>query len=109
MTIDQVAPGRGGQWLELRKKYYEPVYKKLLADGTILAYDISRAYVHANNPRSRFTFIVTPDGDARGKVGAALAAAREENAPALLGALQESGVRTEHRDVLFQVAKYTHK
>lgn len=109
MTINQTVPGQGGRWLDLQRKYYEPVYKTLRADGTILAYDISREYVHANNPRNRFTFIITPDADARGKIGAALAAVRQENAPALLSALRETNVRSEHRDVLFQVAKYTHK
>lgn len=108
MTIDVVEPGRGGDWLEVQKKYYEPVYKKLVADGTILTYNISRAYVHANNPRSRYTFIVTADADADAKLDAALTAVRQENAPAIISARQ-TAVRPEHRDVLFHLSKFKHR
>ena len=109
MTVNQTVPGQGGRWLEIQKKYYEPVYKKLIADGSLLVYDIAREYVHRANPRRRFTFLVSPNAEANAKVRQALSAVPQEHADIIFSAFAETSERSEHRDVLFHTTKFTHK
>ena len=108
VTHVQVQPGRGREWRNLWEEYLKPVYDDLLADGTILAYNLAAERVHTRNPRWRFVAIVTPNAEALDKANAAFAALNQKN-PTLRAALGRVTVRSEHRDFFARLLHFAHK
>ncbi len=84
-------------------------YDELLANGTILAYEVSFQYVHTEDPRYRYVWYIAPSADAVDKVNEAYTAVFEKEAPAIFAALSAVAIRSEHRDVFRRVLKYAHK
>ncbi len=109
VSIVKVQPGRGRQWRAVWEKYFKPTYDELLANGTILAYEVSTQYVHTEDPRYRYVWSIAPSADAVDKVNEAYDAVFAKEAPAIFAALSAVGIRSEHRDVFRRVLNYAHK
>jgi len=109
VSIVKVQPGRGQAWRAVWEKYFKPTYDELLANGTILAYEVSIQYVHTQDPRYRYVWYITPSADAEDKVNEAYTAVFEKEAPAIFAALSAVAIRSEHRDVFRRVLSYAHK
>ena len=106
----QVKPGKGSQWLERWKKYLQPVYEKLLADGVILAFGVDREEEHTMDPTFRQTWVVLPDLAAVDKVDAAFDAAHsEEEWEGINSGFRELGEPGAHRDSMYYSLEYTTK
>ena len=60
--------------------FYVPVFEKMLADGTIVEYEIDREMIHTTDSRAqlRFSFVM-PSAEGLDKFRAALGAALDEN------------------------------
>lgn len=109
VNIAKVRPGRGQAWRALWEKYFKPTYDELLANGTILAYEVSIQYVHTEDPRYRYVWYIAPSAEAVDKVNEAYTAVFEKEAPAIFAALSAGDIRSEHRDVFRRVLNYAHK
>ncbi|MFQ5694420.1 MAG: hypothetical protein ACE5HB_00365 [Terriglobia bacterium] len=105
----KVRPGRGQEWRGVWEKYFKPTYDALVADGTILLYEVSLEYVHTEDPRWRYVWYVAANADAEDKVDAAISKAFRQEAPAIFGALGGVSIRSEHRDFFARVRSYGHK
>jgi len=64
----------------LSKNFIAPLFEKLMADGTVQAYQIAEESVHTTDPDMFFIFYVTPNSQGIDKTNAALRAALGENA-----------------------------
>ena len=104
----KIQPGSSRTWRQLWEKYFKPTYDELLDDGTILSYEVSRQYVHTEDPRWRYIWTVTPSAEAQDKVDAAYNAILERGGAAR-AALNSVSIRSEHRDVFARVLNYAHK
>ena len=83
----------------LSKNLVVPLMEKLLADGTIVEYEIDEAAVHTEEPGGFSIVWVSPQADGIDKVAAAIRASRESQA--LGGAAFQSMVDYKaHRDEL---------
>ncbi len=109
VSIEKVQPGRAREWRAVWEKYIKPTYDELLANGTILLYEVSREYVHTEDPRWRYVWYIAASADAQDKVNEAFTAVFEKEAPAIFAALSAVGIRSEHRDVFRRVLNYAHK
>jgi hypothetical protein len=84
---------------QLSKTLFVPLMEKLLADGTIVEYEIDESAVHTEEPGAFSIFWVSPQADGIDKVAAAIRASRESHA--LSGAAFLSMVDYKaHRDEL---------
>ena len=104
----EAQPGRGGEWLELWKRYFQPMYDDWLANGTISLYEVEVEQVHTENPNWRFIVTVAPDAEALDKMTAGISALFEKN-PTLGAAFAPLSVPGAHWDYLARVANYAHK
>ncbi len=77
----RVKQGRMGEFLELFRKYDQPVLDKLVADGVIYAYEVDTEAVHTMEPGQVWTIVVLPDLGAKDKVAGAFLTAYK-NIPA---------------------------
>jgi hypothetical protein len=60
--------------------FYVPVFEKMLADGTIVEYEIGREMIHTTDSRAQLHFsFVMPSAEGLDKFRAALGAALDEN------------------------------
>ena len=60
--------------------FYVPVFEKMLADGTIVEYEIDREMIHTTDSRAQLHFsFVMPSAEGLDKFRAALGAALDEN------------------------------
>jgi hypothetical protein len=83
----------------LSKSIFDPLLEKLLADGSIVEYEIDEEAIHTESPDTFWLFYVTQSADGVDKVNAAVRAAAKDNA--LLGPSMDSMVDwTLHRDTL---------
>jgi len=83
----------------LSKSIYEPLMEKLLADGSIVEYEIDEEAIHTQSPDTFWLFYVTQTAEGVDKVNAAVRAAVKANP--LLGPSMDSMVDwTPHRDTL---------
>lgn len=105
----QMKPGKGREWYGLWEKYFKPTYDELLANGTILMYEVQHEQVHTQNPRGRWIVYVAPSLEAVDKVRAAFAAVFQKEAPAMFAALNEVSVRSAHRGFFDRLLNYAHK
>jgi hypothetical protein len=59
--------------VEIFSKYFaEPLLQKLMADGTVFAYQIAEEVVHTEDPAMFYLFYITPKAEGFDKVNAAL-------------------------------------
>jgi len=85
----------------LSKNVFEPVLEKLLAEGSVIEYEVDEEAIHTASPDNFFVYYVTPNAEGLDKVNAAIRAASKANA--LLGASIDSMVDyTPHRDYLYR-------
>ncbi len=104
----QFKPGHEDEFMAAYTRYIRPVYDKLLADGTIIAYQFDTEFNIQNAPGRFFSVIVTPDADAMDKVQAAFGEVFGKN-PAILDALVGNLVPQSRQDLLARVTNVTHK
>jgi hypothetical protein len=108
-----VKPGRGRDWLDSFKRFRQPVYEKLLANGTILGYGIDRELIHTGSGGYRGLWVLLADADAIDKESDAWNAEFSKRSPEearLLQAAQaELAEGDKHRDSLDRVAKWVRK
>lgn len=109
----KVRPGEGGKWRRLWEAHVQPIYDKLLEDGTIHAYGIDRQYVHTRDPRYRTVWHTVPSLEAEAKLDAAFRevwqSRSEAEADALGTAMQSVADRSEHRDSMSRIIHYAVK
>lgn len=72
----KVKPGKGPQYRRTWEKYNKPVFDRLVADGTILAYGLSAEDVKTTGDWTHFVWIASANMGGGDKVGAAFAADR---------------------------------
>jgi hypothetical protein len=83
----------------LSKNIFEPLLQKLLADGTIVEYEVDVESIHTESPDNFWIFYITPTAEGLDKVNAALRDAVKANS--LIGPSLDSMVDyTPHRDEL---------
>ena len=109
VSVVNVRPGQGREWRLLWEKYFKSTYDELLADGTILLYEVSREYVHTQNPRRRYVWYIAASADAEDKVNAAFESIFERQGLAIGTSLATVAIRSEHRDFFRRVFSYAHK
>lgn len=83
----------------LSKSFIAPLLEKLMADGTVQAYQVAEEAIHTADPAMFFIFYITPNSQGLDKTNAALRAALGENAlagPAFASMVDASA----HRDDL---------
>jgi len=72
----KVRPGKTAEYRRAWEKYNKPVYDKLVADGTVLAYGLAVEEVKTDGEFTHFIWVGTADMAAFDKVGPAFAADR---------------------------------
>lgn len=83
----------------LSKNFIAPLFEKLMADGTVQAYQVAEETVHTADPDLFFIFYITANSQSLDKTNAALRAAIKENVfagPAFSSMVDFS----QHRDEL---------
>jgi hypothetical protein len=82
----------------LSKNLFVPFFEKLLADGSIVEYEIDTEAIHTDNPAMFSAVYIVPNAEALDKVNAALAAMTKSNplaSPALGSVVDYSAHRDE--------------
>lgn len=69
-------PGKGADYRRTWEKYNKPVFDRLIADGTVLAYGLAQEEVKTDGDWTHFVWIATPSMAAADKIGPAFAADR---------------------------------
>ncbi|MGA2186748.1 MAG: hypothetical protein ABSH47_27365 [Bryobacteraceae bacterium] len=69
--IVRIKPGHMQDFMTMFKKYDQPVYDKLVADGVIYAYELDVEAVHTMEPGLVWTIVTMPNLGAKDKVNAA--------------------------------------
>jgi ABC-type transport system substrate-binding protein len=83
----------------LSKGIFDPIFEKLLADGSIVEYEVDEEYIHTEAPDSFWIYYVTPNAEGIDKVNAAVREGVKANS--LIGPALDSMVDfTPHRDFL---------
>ncbi len=100
-------PGKGDQWADAIKKYLQPAFDELLANGTLLYYAIDSQYVPTENPGLRYVVFIYPNAEAMDKFAEAIAA-RVAQAE-FTAAMSETSAPEQRRDYMAQVTHYAHK
>jgi hypothetical protein len=83
----------------LSKSFIVPFMDKLVADGTVQAYQVAEEAIHTADPDQFFVFFVTPKAEGLDKVNAGLAEALHGN-PLAGAALGSIDAPSAHRDDL---------
>jgi hypothetical protein len=83
----------------LSKNLFDPLLEKLLADGTILEYEVDTEAVHTQDPDSFWVIFITPNADGLDKFNAALRESTKKN-PLIGPAIGSMVDFTPHRDYL---------
>jgi hypothetical protein len=76
--IVRVKPGRMQDFMTMFKKYDQPIYDKLVADGVIYAYELDTEAVHTMEPGLVWVIVTMPNLGAKDKVNAAFAEAEKK-------------------------------
>ena len=83
----------------LSKSVFEPLLEKLLADGSVVEYEVDEESIHTESPNTFWVYYVTPTAEGLDKVNAGIRAALKANA--LIGPSFDSMVDfVPHRDSL---------
>jgi hypothetical protein len=108
-----VKPGKGREWFEAFKRFQQPVYEKLLAEGTILGYGIDRELIHTAPGGLRGVWVLLPSAEAMDKEGdafdAAFAGRSPEEGRMMQAAMAELVDSSKHRDGVERVIRYVRK
>jgi hypothetical protein len=104
----EIQPGRMDDFRETYRRYIVPVYEKLLADGTIVSYQLDTEYIIENAPGRTFSVVVARDAEAMDKVRAATSEVFANN-PAAADALSSATVPRSRNDLLARITAMTHK
>jgi hypothetical protein len=104
-----VKPGKADAWLEFFNKTSKPVFDKLVADGTILQYEVFTDLVHTSDPNGRRVNYIAPNLAALEKAREALAAMRQSLAPSYFPAFADLVTFEEHRDGFWALEGYGHR
>jgi hypothetical protein len=72
----KVRPGKGADYRRTWEKYNKPVFDRLVADGTVMAYGLAQEEVKTDGDWTHFVWIATPTMAAADKIGPAFAADR---------------------------------
>jgi hypothetical protein len=83
----------------LSKSFLVPMFEKLIADGSVQAYQIAEESIHTDDPNTFFIFYITANAEGLDKTSAALREATSANALAI-PALVSMVDFTPHRDFL---------
>jgi hypothetical protein len=87
-------PGKGADYRRTWERYNKPVFDRLVADGTVLAYGLAQEEVKTDGDWTHFVWIATPSMAAADKIGPAFAADRarrsEKDRNEITEAFQES-------------------
>ena len=75
-NFTKVKPGKGADYRRTWEKYNKPIFDKLLADGTILAFGLATEAIKTDGDFTHFVWIATANMAGLDKVGAAVAADR---------------------------------
>ncbi len=98
-AIYMVKPEAPPQTLEeLSKSMVVPLLEKLLADGSIIAYQVATEGIHTENPGLFYVFYVCPKADGLDKVNAALILLQSD--PMQMSAFESVTDSSAHRDGL---------
>ncbi len=112
-NFNKVKPGMGNAWRALWEKYNKPVFDKLVADGTVLAYGVSVEDLKTDSNFTHFVWYACKDLSGFDKVRAALGADRNrrsqeerDSIAAQFGALTEPDAVRNYisRSLIFKVA-----
>ena len=103
-----IQPGKMDDFLEAYRRYIAPVFDKLLADGSIVAYQLDSEFNIQNAPGRIFSVVMTRDADGLDKVRIAIGELFDKN-PAALGALVSATVPNSRDDLLGRITTMTHK
>ena len=102
--IVRVKPGHMQDYMTMFRKFDQPVYDKLVADGVIYAYEVDVEAVHTMEPGLVWTIVSMPNLGAKDKVNAAFEEARKKLAEGeqdlIEKAYQDMVVPGSHRDSL---------
>lgn len=72
----KVKPGKGQDYRRTWEKYNKPVFDRLVAEGTVLAFGLAQEDVKTDGNWTHFVWIATPSMAAADKIGPAFAADR---------------------------------
>jgi hypothetical protein len=104
----EIQTGKMDDFLEAYRRYVVPVYEKLLADGTIVNYQLDTEYNIENAPGRIFSVVDTRDAEGMDKVRAAVGEVFQKN-PAAAQALASATVPNSRNDLLARITTMTHK
>jgi hypothetical protein len=77
----KVKPGKGADYRKAWEKYNKPIFDKLAADGTILAFGLAVEDVRTEGDFTHYTWIATKDLASQDKVRAAVLGDRDKRSP----------------------------
>jgi hypothetical protein len=77
----KVRPGKGAEYRKAWEKYNKPIFDKLAADGTILAFGLAVEDVRTDGDFTHYTWIATKDLGSQDKVRAAVLGDRDKRSP----------------------------
>jgi hypothetical protein len=77
----KVKPGKGAEYRKAWEKYNKPVFDKMIADGTIVAYALVVEEVRTDGDFTHYTWIATKDLATQDKARAEFLADREKRSP----------------------------
>jgi hypothetical protein len=98
----QVKPGQEEAFMDAYRKYVLSEYQKLLAEGTILSYQLDWEYNVENAPGRFFSAVVLPNAEALDKVRTAFDELFGKN-PAAMEALVSTTVPNSRNDMIARV------
>lgn len=104
----EIQAGKMDDFLEAYRRYIVPVYEKLLAEGTIVNYQLDTEYNIENAPGRIFSVVDTRDAEGMDKVRAAVGEVFAKN-PAAAPALASDTVPNSRNDLLARITTMTHK
>jgi hypothetical protein len=77
----KVKPGKGAEYRKAWEKYNKPVFDKMIADGTIMAYALVVEEVRTDGDFTHYTWIATKDLATQDKARAEFLADRQKRSP----------------------------
>ena len=113
IILNRVQPGKADEYRQVWEKYFKPVYERLLADGSVLAYSLEQEAQYSMEPEWRWTVVTLPNLAALDKVTAAFDAEDERRSPQersmLTGQLSSTTVPGTRRDFLLRALIYSER
>ncbi len=81
ITMFHVKPGKAAEFRQLFDRYAKPTYDRLVADGTIVGYELGVEEAKSTDAFTHYVWTVLPDLAAREKVRSTFMALNESRAP----------------------------